>query len=104
MPSMAKHSRTLNGNISSRRCRARISAHSAGVVSFGRVGEEATAIRSFIGTSASSKVSFSASGAACASLPPLTAEKYLRTVLISVIVAPDATSSTEAHASPSLRR
>ena len=62
---------------------------SAKVVGSGTVGPEAMTAGSSPGTSEIAKVTTRAGAAAAASRPPLIAERCLRTVLISVIVAPE---------------
>ena len=56
------------------------------------MGPEESASSERSGTSGSSRLTFCASGAAMASRPPLTAEKCLRSVLISLMGAPEASS------------
>src|SRR5579862_3647296 len=66
---------------------------SAQVVGSGRVGPEARAVSLPTGTSEMARVRTVAGCAACARRPPFTAERCLRTVLISWIAAPHVTSA-----------
>ena len=59
----------------------------------GDVGPEESASSERSGTSGSSRLTLVASGAAMARRPPLTAEKCLRRVLISLMGAPEASSA-----------
>ena len=59
----------------------------------GEVGPEESASSERRGTSGTSRLTLAASGAAMASRPPLTAEKCLRRVLISLMGAPEASSN-----------
>ena len=57
------------------------------------MGPEESASSERSGTSGKSRLTLAASGAAMANRPPLTAEKCLRRVLISLIGAPEASST-----------
>src|SRR5262249_62411887 len=59
------------------------------VVESGRVGPEARASAAWSGTSETRMETCCAGEAACARRPPLTAERCLRMVLISAMVAPE---------------
>src|SRR5690242_7712010 len=66
---------------------------SATVVGSGRVGPEAIDDSNPAGTSVMARVSFSDDEASAARRPPLTAERCLRTELISLMEAPHSTNT-----------
>ena len=72
---------------------AKTARASAKVVGSATVGPEPMTEGSSPGTSEMTKVTTRAGAAAAASLPPLMAERCLRTQFISVIVAPDLSSA-----------
>ena len=78
---------------SSMRYLASTARASAKVVGSGTVGPEAITAGSSPGTSEIARVTTRAGAAAAASRPPLIAERCLRTVLISPIVAPERSSA-----------
>ena len=91
--SRSKKARMEGGSLGARSYLARSSRTSATVEWSGVLGPEASASSVRNGTSGTNRLTLSASGAAMARRPPLTAEKCLRRVLISLMGAPEASSN-----------
>ena len=91
--SRSKYALTAVGNRSINRYFAITARHSSTVEVSGSVGPEASTSNLPTGTSETAKVRLRIAPAACASLPPLIAEKCLRTALISAIEPPLCTSA-----------